>query len=286
MKKTIYKINVLNFDKYNSKLKKGHKCVLVSTNFLSDAKIRSLSPVTRLLYLSCILVAGESTNSQIEVSHESLTFQSGVKSSSIQSQLDQLQSLQLLTYDKFDPLINRIEKNRIESKGIEKKGRESKSTKVDPPSNDFSLKIQESLPEIKTHKLIEIWNDYCGSLSKVLKSSPGRNKKINVVWKELNEAEWIEVIKKIAASDFCNGKNDRGWKANFDFLIKPGTWLKAQEGVYDGKRGQYGMTEDGRYITNAVKRSHNNKIMMEKYLKPQGAENEQITDVGPDSVDS
>lgn len=63
-----------------------------------------------------MLVAGDLTTSQYEVTHESLCYQSGVKSGSLQSQLDLLQSLQLLTYEKNDSLYNRIEKKVKEEK--------------------------------------------------------------------------------------------------------------------------------------------------------------------------
>lgn len=113
-KKKVYRVALPNFEKYNPNIKKGHKSVLVSVGFLSDAKVRQLSPCGKLMLLSFILVAGESGQSQVDVSHESICYQSGVKSGSVQSQLDQLQSLQLLTYEKIDFLYNRIEKNRIE----------------------------------------------------------------------------------------------------------------------------------------------------------------------------
>lgn len=125
MKKDIYKITIKNWEKYNGQLKPTHKKIMLATNFLNDAKIRSCTPVTRLLYLSCLLLAGESAQSQIEVSHESLVFQSGVKSQSLQSQLNQLQSLQLLTWEKNETLIkserkdtNVSKKKRNEKKGI------------------------------------------------------------------------------------------------------------------------------------------------------------------------
>ena len=46
---------------------------------------------------------------------------------------------------------------------------------------------------------------------------------------------WVEVIKKLDQSDFCAGDNDRGWVANFDFLLKPETATKVTEGCYDRK---------------------------------------------------
>lgn len=46
---------------------------------------------------------------------------------------------------------------------------------------------------------------------------------------------WATVIERIAASDFCRGVNDRGWIADFEFLIKPETHIKVLEKKYDRK---------------------------------------------------
>jgi hypothetical protein len=53
--------------------------------------------------------------------------------------------------------------------------------------------------------------------------------------RERSLSEWMAVIGRIAASDFCQGKNDRGWVATFDFLIQPSTATKALEGAYDNR---------------------------------------------------
>lgn len=55
-------------------------------------------------------------------------------------------------------------------------------------------------------------------------------------WKEKPDINyWESVAHKLAESDFCNGQNDRGWKANFEFFLRPETHLKALEGQYEGK---------------------------------------------------
>jgi len=145
-KKDIYQIKVINWEKHNPNPKKVYRRALVHHGFLSDAKIRQLPPCTKLLYLSCLLVAGESQQSQIEVSHESLVFQSGVKSGSIQSQLDLLESLQLLTYDKNEPLLEWIgkERNRKEKIIIKKKIRKQPLPSV--ADSEFQ-KVYENYPK-------------------------------------------------------------------------------------------------------------------------------------------
>jgi hypothetical protein len=238
MKKITYKITINNWEKYNGKIKKSYKCILLSYSFLRDAKIRQVSPVTRLLYLSCLLVAGESARSQIEVSHESLVFESGVKSESLQSQLSQLQSLQLLTYEILTPLKNRIEKNRIERKGIEAVDKKSTEPKDSSPSF-FKEKKYEG-----AEKIFIIWQNLKNKLPTALTLSEKRKVAAQARWNEKPEVEyWEEVVKKLANSDFCNGKNERTWKADFDFLIKPDTHIRVSEGKYDNKKKSQSIVE-------------------------------------------
>ena len=118
-----------------------------------------------------------------------------------------------------------------------------------------------------------------------MKTNKERERKIKAVFGDIVESEWIEVVKKLSNSSFCNGKNDSGWKANFDFLVKPGTNVKVLEGNYDNRDViKNGMLPDGRYLTPALKRSHNSKIMIEKYLKTEDQkDDEQIRDVSTDS---
>ena len=39
----------------------------------------------------------------------------------------------------------------------------------------------------------------------------------------------------MSESKFCVGENDRGWKADFDFFLKPGVIEKVMEGKYDSQ---------------------------------------------------
>lgn len=101
-----------------------------------------------------------------------------------------------------------------------------------------SLKKRESSSgELRPflHRLIQIWNQECGILPKVKHSNASRDKRVAKLWRERSPEEWSEVIKRIAISEFCLGKNDRGWKATFDWLLQPETWLKITEGKYDNR---------------------------------------------------
>lgn len=96
-------------------------------------------------------------------------------------------------------------------------------------------------PEV-IHKLIEIWNQGCGRLPQVKRSSSDRNRKIRLRWKDIPagtvpEDYFGEVIKRIAASPFCNGRGTTGWVATFDWLLKPDSHIRVMEGKYDDRGG-------------------------------------------------
>lgn len=136
-KGVFYIIKVKNWSKYNSKHKPGQPSIFISKRFLDDAKVSSLSPVNRLLFLSCILAAAESGEGQCEVTPESLSRQSGVKLGSIESQLDLLQGLQLVTHQKNTPLIiikDKVIKDKItKDKTIKVSTKKSKIKKPEIP---------------------------------------------------------------------------------------------------------------------------------------------------------
>lgn len=97
----------------------------------------------------------------------------------------------------------------------------------------------ESARKKQTHWLVELWNQNCGKLPKCrVPISAARMKKLEVRVREESLPEtWAKAITRLAASDFCNGKNDRSWVADFDFLLRPDSLAKVLEGKYDNRAG-------------------------------------------------
>lgn len=73
----------------------------------------------------------------------------------------------------------------------------------------------------------------CPKMNKVQKISEDRKKHINARISEFGIEKMTEVFRRAGESDFLNGKNDRVWKADFDWLIKSSNFLKVLEGKYD-----------------------------------------------------
>lgn len=52
-------------------------------------------------------------------------------------------------------------------------------------------------------------------------------------------AEWVAIFDRINASPFCRGHNDRGWHADFDWVLQPDVGPKVLEGKYDPRAGPH-----------------------------------------------
>jgi len=97
---------------------------------------------------------------------------------------------------------------------------------------------------INYNGVVENFHLYCDRMSKVSKLSEQRKKHIAARFKEFDYDVLIEVIKKAGKSDFLCGKNDKAWKADFDWIFNPTNFLKIMEGKYDNKDGKSKNKED------------------------------------------
>ena len=82
---------------------------------------------------------------------------------------------------------------------------------------------------------------------------PGR---ISSVRARLRDAGWFDsvpdALAKMAASDFCRGKSDRGdWVATFDWFLKPDSLNRVLEGKYDNASGPVLSTKNQRTLAAA-----------------------------------
>lgn len=106
-------------------------------------------------------------------------------------------------------------------------------------------------------KIQDLFNSTCKSLSKVQRLTEGRRKQIAARWKDLgkNIESFRELFEKTEASDFLTGTNDRGWRADFDWLMKPANATKVLEGNYDNRDHTKGDTHNDNRDRTAPKSS-------------------------------
>ena len=75
-----------------------------------------------------------------------------------------------------------------------------------------------------------------GAIIKQVKTvTPKRRSVIEARARENGKEALKTVADKSASSDFLNGKNDRGWLATFDWIMRPNNFVKVLEGNFDNK---------------------------------------------------
>lgn len=120
--------------------------------------------------------------------------------------------------------------NQPESRSAPVRENQDPELQLDPVVQDQALPECEKLtPEI----LREIWNEHRGALPECQPLSPERKRKAAAAIKAQPDREiWIRVVKILAASKVCDGKDGR-WRSSFDHLLRKETVSKALEGAYD-----------------------------------------------------
>jgi hypothetical protein len=78
--------------------------------------------------------------------------------------------------------------------------------------------------------LMALWNEFSGNLPKVKAMTPDRKSKAMARIRECDDRNtWIAVIKYLSATPFYNGNNDRKWRADFKYVLRPGVWADLSE---------------------------------------------------------
>lgn len=111
----------------------------------------------------------------------------------------------------------------------------------DPPKTLDLVPPEQHDSGVPTQKIVELYNLHCTKLPKVKELNPRRRRAIVQRWRESKDRQtlswWIKYFTFIDAKcPFLTGDNDRGWTANFDFVMKPANMVKIIENGYAAKR--------------------------------------------------
>jgi len=102
----------------------------------------------------------------------------------------------------------------------------------DVNKNAIAIKKKRPVQEIDFAQVGEIFNTVCKDLPPVEKISDTRKSAIKARAKEYGLEAIGTVFLEVSKSNFLNGDNDRGWRADFDWIMKPANFLKIKEGKY------------------------------------------------------
>lgn len=80
-------------------------------------------------------------------------------------------------------------------------------------------------------------------MPQVQKLTEKREKAIDKFLKEFTKEQFIEICKIANSTDFLVGKNNNGWKADFDFLMRTDKATNVLEGKYSNSKSENGMND-------------------------------------------
>jgi uncharacterized protein YdaU (DUF1376 family) len=90
-------------------------------------------------------------------------------------------------------------------------------------------------PPLTKSEILDAWQQRMVPLGvpAVAKMTADRDRKLRARLKDSTIEEWQRAMDALERSAFCRGENDRGWRADFDFLLQPKSFTKLLEGAYD-----------------------------------------------------
>lgn len=112
----------------------------------------------------------------------------------------------------------------------------------EPEKKDDLKVIVGGADPASVRKAFERWNALAVRLGlPVAKDlTPERRKHIANRLKGCGEPGWMEALAAVEASPLCRGENDRGWRADLDFVCQPKSFNKLREGSYAPKAAATG----------------------------------------------
>ncbi len=89
-------------------------------------------------------------------------------------------------------------------------------------------------PAAPVDEIVALFNGICRSFSPVSSVEKWRIEKVGALWQTCPDLDTFrEVFEIFEASDFLKGGGEKGWKASFDWLMKPDNFRKVMEHQYD-----------------------------------------------------
>ena len=89
-----------------------------------------------------------------------------------------------------------------------------------------------------SQKLVELYHRHCYNLPKVRAITDKRKKAIERLCKKHDINEITTAFDLANSSDFLMGNNDRGWKADLDFILREDKFVSILEGKYCNRKNQ------------------------------------------------
>lgn len=221
------------------------------SDVLNSPKVQTLSPDIFKVWINCLCIACNKDETFQGTLHETIVetaYALRLPVSETQEALDSLVAADLLYIEdglyhivnwdkrqfKSDTSTERVKSFRDKKK--KQKCNVSGNVSVTPPDTEQKQIQNRTESEEEALSLYNQFADANG-FARVQKLTVTRKGKLQARLKDCGGIEgWHTALQKMAQSNFCRGSNDRGWRADFDFLVTEGSFVKLMEGKYDNNK--------------------------------------------------
>lgn len=113
---------------------------------------------------------------------------------------------------------------------------DNKALKEERTNEPSTKEREEETRKSAVEELAWIYNTTCQSLPKCRAVTDKRRRAARTLLKTFTVEDFREICRKAQDSSFMRGENDRGWRADFDFLVSERGAAATLEGRYDDRR--------------------------------------------------
>ncbi|WP_409229167.1 phage replisome organizer N-terminal domain-containing protein [Gudongella sp. SC589] len=246
------------------------KWIKITTNMFEDEKIDFIeslpeSDAILVIWIKLLTLAGKANangfiflTEQIPYTDEMLSHKFRRPLSTVKLALNTFKKLEMIDYtnDGFLRLTNwdkhqnieGLEKIRTQNRIRKQRQREKEKLEIlegghvtSRDSHATEEELEEELELDKeediTSKVVDFYKDMLPDLPQPRKMTNKRKKHIKARINEYGFDEVIVALQKIRDSDFLQGRNDRDWKPDIDWIFNVNNFVKVLEGKYDNRKG-------------------------------------------------
>lgn len=103
-------------------------------------------------------------------------------------------------------------------------------------NSDLNQKPESDIEnEIDFDLILKLYHDLCPNMAKVEKLTDQRKGFIRARFAEYGIEKITTVLRTAGESEFLNGHNEKVWKADFEWLMRPNNFIKVLEGKYHNR---------------------------------------------------
>lgn len=159
--------------------------------------------------------------------------------SKVSKAIKKLQELGMIDIMSFDGRHRRIRvvKNAMQtSKKCYADSQKMLTNNIDNKQTNNKISISKDIDNREIEWFLENYHNICVSLPKVMKLSDKRKKAVLKILNNFSKDNILECFELAEQSDFLKGNNDRGWKADIDFILREDKFISILEGKYGGRK--------------------------------------------------